>query len=269
MARSFCMFSEPPRSPVELASPLARVEKCERCELHLHATHPCIPPAGEAGGVLIIGDGPNVEDDARGMPFVSKAGKYLRDTVAKLSPVEPMAYTHATLCPAGKGEAGDKQVDACRGYLAATIAEVQPTRIVCAGNVAMQGVLGRSVPILSVRRGYGWVEDVPVFLLPHPLAALRNCFVRKWFEEDLANALRCPIPQRPHRTEEAVEVETVEETERALADMYQLPPTAFDCETAGRLYGADFRLLSLSMTDGVTVYVWGEAMLKRPDVQLA
>jgi len=277
MSRTFRLFAEPPDAAVEAPngvrglfddSKLSCNRSCTRCELHARARTVCIPADGEPGGVLLIGEGPGQDEDARGLPFVGVSGKYLRGLVAKWAS-EPIAYDNAARCLPPRAGLLPAHIDACRSYLAGTIAEVQPTRIICLGNVAMQSVLGRMAPILSVRGGYGWVGEVPAFLVPHPAAALRNPFVRQWFEADLKHALTRMAPTGPDWREEAVEIETLRETQDALADMAALPPTAFDCESAGRLYAGDFRLLSLSMTDGVAVYVWSEGALNQSDIARA
>jgi hypothetical protein len=73
--------------------------------------------------------------------------------------------------------------------------------------------LGASPKVLSARRGFGWLylgEDtnlplggrevgrwIPVFLVMHPAAALRNTFVQRWFEADLAPEPRVTRRSRP------------------------------------------------------------------------
>ena len=78
--------------------------------------------------------------------------------------------------------------------------------------------------MLTTRRGYTWFyrsgeAPVPVFYVMHPAAALRNRFVRRWFEADIAWALTCSPPQQPPLDGEARVVRSVEDAEFACREL--------------------------------------------------
>ena len=56
---------------------ISKIEKCEKCPLHLTRQN-VVPGEGNINSpILFIGEGPGQEEDATGRPFVGKAGQYL------------------------------------------------------------------------------------------------------------------------------------------------------------------------------------------------
>jgi uracil-DNA glycosylase family 4 len=112
---------------------------------------------GARGTLLVVGEGPGRDEDTEGRPFVGRGGQVLRPLLRKLWNGN-IVMDHGTRCWGGRGdnkvELEDEHVDACRPYLAATVADSKPTRIVCLGAAAIYSVLGRTVWPLNSRRGY-------------------------------------------------------------------------------------------------------------------
>jgi DNA polymerase I-like protein with 3'-5' exonuclease and polymerase domains len=187
----------------------------------------------------------------------------------------PVAYANSTRCRPIVAQVAEKHVDACRGYLAATVADARPERIVALGAWAAYALMGRKVSPMGSRGAYAYLTSgrfgapVPVYFLLHPAAALRNRFVRRWFEQDIARALTRPRPPMPPLDEVARVVETAADAEEAVREIARWPWAAFDVESAGLLFDRSFRLLCLSVApergDGdEAVWVWDEAALRDP-----
>lgn len=248
--RHLPLYVEPPKAAVEVSDLRAVDHACRRCALP-ELTRPktvCINAEGEAGGLLVVGEAPGRTEDAIGRPFIGKSGKLLRDTIARHWKGS-VAYDNAVRCFPGRDGPDDKIADACRGYLAQTIVEVAPTRIVCVGGWSAYSVLGRTVAPFSTRRGYAFlaqpVAPVPVFLVIHPAAALRNRFVRQWFEEDMAWALTTTVPTPPWDGVVHV-VENATDARMAVNYLRSFPWSSFDVETAGLMYDPSFRIVCIS-----------------------
>lgn len=280
------MYPELPVLPVEREASLAIDEKCDRCDLHkpiggkpLRSI--CMRPEGKPGGVLFVSDYPGDSEDLRGRPFVGEAGKLLR-YMSKKYWDGPVAFDNALKCKPGRRTVSDAKVRKCRGYLAKTIRTVRPERIVCMGKWATYSVLGRTVPILSVRGGWGWYCNpiTPVFIVMNPAAAVRNDFMRAWFEEDIKNALTCDVAKLEAQLPWDAVVNVVETEEDALAALeeFQRPDCRFVCydiETAGLLlehgikgdpihFPWEILCVGLCSSESEDAWVWDEKALANP-----
>lgn len=226
--RTLKLYPEGLPSLAEKTAPLRQDPACRRCELHQGAKTVCVPAAGQPGGLLTVGLYPGWAEDRAGIPNVGEAGRYLHGQILRHWN-GPIAHTNALNCAPGDRKVDHRHVSACRPYLTGWIRQVQPTRILALGNLAIQSLLGRSPSVLSVRRGFGWYTGfkhqwervpeadvdisccticgeyddttlpdntcrvVPIIFLMHPAAALRQGrFAKQAFEEDLEWALREP-----------------------------------------------------------------------------
>ncbi len=187
----------------------------------------CLPPAGDPGGLLTIGLWPGHAEDNAGLPNVGQSGTYLHREILRWWD-GPIAHCNAVNCTPGRRtkDVGPKHVDACRGYVAAYLRDVQPTRILALGEWAVYSLFGYKTSPMSARRGFGWLPNgapircacgasyawrdggpvcsrsarhdrprampIPVIFLFHPAAAVRNRYLRPEFEGDLQWALETP-----------------------------------------------------------------------------
>ncbi len=215
-----------------------------------------------------------MHEDACALPFVGMAGKVVQDLVKRWWR-GPAAYDYAVRCyPKGGASAvRPKSVAACRPFLASTVDEVAPTRVLVFGALAAQAVLGRTVTAALARRAYGWLAGVnggppiPVFVLPAPGPALRNRFLRAALEEDLQWALTCPDPPHAPWGAMAHVVETAADAAAACDALADAAWVAFDVETVGVMWDPGFRIISVSLAaDGVDeAWVWSTTALAQPE----
>jgi DNA polymerase-1 len=214
-------------------------------------------PEGSPGGLLVLADYPSKTEDTAERPLISPAGSFVRGLVSRWWK-GPVAYDTALRCAptplVAKDKLKEKHTEACRPYLAHTLHEVRPTRILAMGSWAAHALLGRKVPVTQVRRGVGWwIDDldgdpddtalwVPVYLFHSPHLALRNTQTRALMERDVRWALEGPIPDhnfvlRTYRT-----VETVEDALACEAELRGAPWCVADVETSGIQFEDDFRV---------------------------
>ena len=258
------------RLAIEREEPLDVNPNCELCDLYNSARNVCLNADGEPGGALLIGEAPGKNEDISKRPFVGRVGNYLRGLVAK-SWDGPVAFDNGVRCYPGREPPSVASIKACRGYLAQTIEEVQPKRVIALGGKAAHSLLGRKTKIMSVRRGYAWLwndgaQPVPVFLVPHPSAALRNRFVRQEFEADLEWALTCDEPALPPWDEEVCVVETEADAMLANAELRAAKWISFDYETAGRQFDGEFTALVVGLCayGSNRPWVWDHVSLENP-----
>lgn len=262
------LYPEPPRAAIENSIRLNLDSSCIRCNLSANGCKTiCLAADGEPGGVLLVGEAPGRSEDISSRPFVGISGAYLRKLVED-NYSGPVAFDNAVRCLPPQIGPNDKQIAACRPYLAQTIRDAKPERILCLGSTAVESVLGSSVAVLSARRGYSFLSDgTPVFILMHPAAALRNRFLQTQFESDLKWALTCknPAPQ----WDSYLEIVTDSNIPNVYDDIssFNYNWIAFDCETYGLLWENDFRVISVAVAgqDSEKVWVWDSEALANPD----
>lgn len=307
--RRLRLYAASPSAAVEDEAPRDRDPSCSRCDLgaqsgirtvcvapELADTRLALPPrtgvqvaadaAERLGGggldvlardepaplLFVVGDGTSRADDAEGRPFVGDSGRLVRAFI-KDRWRGPVVFDNAVRCHGGRLPITDKHVDACRGYLASTIREAAPARVVAFGSWAAYSVVGRGVSSTSSRRAYAYLfgtgeEPVPVFFVAPPAPALRNRFVRRAWEEDLGWALTT-APPRPAPVLASVRVVADEADARAAVAECQGAEgdwAAFDVETAGVMWEPSFRLLSVALCKrgSVSPWVWDREALSAP-----
>lgn len=258
------------RLPVETERPLKLNHDCTRCRLGEQARNVCLPAAGQAGGVLVIGDWPGKYEDASGEPFSGRTGVYVKGQV-KHHWKGPVAYDYAVRCTPGK-KPPDNARDKCRPYMTQTIKDVNPERVIVLGPQAAASVFGESVPVLSLHHGIGWLyndgKPIPVFILLSPTMTLRNTFLSTRFERDMKWALTCDLNNqwKPPYDAKAYVIDNAADAQEAIDECYEAGGMTYDIETVGRVADRYFEIISLAVTPYGTddAWVWdGDAMLDK------
>jgi len=125
---------------------------------------------GTPGTIMFIGEGPGVDENEQGRPFIGKSGRFLRDILAKIG-IEHFYITNTVCCrsfvfeydtegqqkfvtrhgvsvPVEKDEApGAAQRQACLSRLQQEIYIVDPILIVTLGGTAAETLLERKVVV--------------------------------------------------------------------------------------------------------------------------
>jgi uracil-DNA glycosylase len=162
----------------------AAVADCRACPLWEHATQ-AVFGAGEARSVaMLVGEQPGDREDREGAPFVGPAGRVLDEALTLAGIDRRAAYVtnavkHFKWSPRGQRRIHAKpswgELAACRPWLEAELAVVQPRVLVCLGATAAQSLLGRQFRV--TRQRGEWVESElaeHVTATIHPSAILRQ-----------------------------------------------------------------------------------------------
>ncbi|MDD3652449.1 uracil-DNA glycosylase [Immundisolibacter sp.] len=199
----------PPVMPVPAGAPLpaaaatdsaaawsvltAQVAACTACGLSRTRTH-TVPGVGDRNADwLIVGEAPGAEEDARGEPFVGRAGKLL-DAMLRaigLDRQKGVYITNIVKCrPPNNRDPAPDEVAACAGFLERQIALIQPKLILAVGKVAAQNLLGSEEPIGRLRgRVWRWRgTDLPIVATYHPAYLLRSPLEKRKVWDDLCLA---------------------------------------------------------------------------------
>ena len=169
-----------PRSLAKLAK---AANQCTNCSLWRHATQTVFGEGPARARIMVVGEQPGNEEDLQGRPFVGPAGQLMDRLLVEAGIDRNKLYLtnvvkHFKWEPRGKRQIHKKpssvEIAACRPWLDAEIAALQPEIIVCLGATAAQALLGRS---FRVTVDHGRFIKSPlasqVLATIHPSAILR------------------------------------------------------------------------------------------------
>jgi len=133
---------------------------------------------------MLVGEQPGDAEDLRGRPFVGPAGQVLDHALAELGIDRADLYLtnavkHFKFTRSGKArlhaKANASEQQACRQWLEAEIATVNPAVIVCLGATAATALLGPGVELMKIRGKFQRLADGRILLATvHPAWVLRQ-----------------------------------------------------------------------------------------------
>ena len=189
-------FVPPSRDVAQLAR---AARGCQGCELYRHASQTVFGEGPAKARVMLVGEQPGDQEDLAGKPFVGPAGQLLDKAMgeAKVDRAD-MYVTNAV--ERGKRRIHEKpggvEISACRPWLEAEMAAVEPELIVCLGATAAQSLMGRDFRI-GAERGtlfpHRWAKGLMATI--HPSAILRMPEVRQASEYEMFVRDLSLIPQ--------------------------------------------------------------------------
>ena len=134
--------------------------------------------------LMLVGEQPGDREDREGRPFVGPAGRVLDRALEEAGIERGEAYLtnvvkHFKWRPAGKRRLHQRpnaeEIRACRPWLDAELAVVEPRVLVCLGATAAQSLLGRDFRVTQ-QRGRPLDSDLAEHVLAtvHPSSILRG-----------------------------------------------------------------------------------------------
>jgi DNA polymerase len=157
---------------------------CRACPLWETATQTVFGEGAATAAALFVGEQPGDQEDLAGRPFVGPAGRLL-DEALELAGVDRSAAYVTNAVKHFKWEArGKRRIHAkptwseqiaCRPWLEAELAVVQPAVLVCLGATAAQSLLGKQFRVTKERGRWLDSDLAPhVTATIHPSAILRQ-----------------------------------------------------------------------------------------------
>jgi uracil-DNA glycosylase family protein len=159
---------------------------CKGCDLWEKGTQTVFGAGKRRAKILFVGEQPGNEEDLTGKPFVGPAGRLLDEALVEAGIDRKQTYVtnvvkHFKWEPRGKRRIHKKpnavEVKACRPWLEAEIALVNPQVVVALGATAAQALLGAQFRVTKER---GKLLSPPSFLsgtnimaTVHPSSILR------------------------------------------------------------------------------------------------
>ena len=166
-----------------LAAIQTRVSICAKCP-HLAAsrTQTVFGVGNPDAELMFIGEAPGADEDARGEPFVGRAGQLLTRIIETMGFSRPEVYIANVLkCRPDmpRGSSGNRpptpdEMQTCLPYLAEQIAIIQPKVLVALGATAVEGLLGTRGTMREMRGRWHSHQETPLMITYHPSYLLRN-----------------------------------------------------------------------------------------------
>jgi uracil-DNA glycosylase len=136
--------------------------ECRGCELYRNATQTVFSAGLATARVALVGEQPGDQEDRRGEPFVGPAGRLLDRALEEAGIDRADAYVtnavkHFRFSSSGPGKrrihaTPDRvHIEACRPWLTAELAIVDPEIVVCLGATAAKALLGPSFRVTKSR----------------------------------------------------------------------------------------------------------------------
>ncbi len=161
---------------------------CTKCPLNEGRTN-AVPGMGVVDPlVMVIGEGPGAQEDARGEPFVGRAGQYLDKwlNAIQLFRDRNVYITNIVKCrPPGNRDPQPGESAACNPYLERQIDLIRPRAILAVGRISSSLLTGRTEGIGRIRGRVYTYRGIPLVPTYHPSGVLRNDQWRRPVWEDL------------------------------------------------------------------------------------
>ncbi len=186
----FCDVAKKPDLDVsgyDLAGLDALVTTCVRCRLSEGRTRTVFGSGSPKAKIIFIGEGPGREEDLQGLPFVGRAGQLLTKMLSAIGFTRDEVYiANMVKCrPPGNREPQEDEMAACEPYLLRQLELIKPSIICALGRIAAQGLLKKPIALSILRQGVHYYNDIPVVVVYHPAALLRNPNLKRDAWEDL------------------------------------------------------------------------------------
>lgn len=179
--------------PADWTALREQVAQCKACELCKGRSQTVFGVGAERGPWMFVGEGPGMEEDQQGEPFVGQAGKLLD---AMLSSIQLSRQTNVYIAnvvkcrPPGNRTPLPEEASACADFLDRQIDLVSPKLIVALGKTAATRLTGQEASLASQRGKDFSYRGYPVLVTYHPAYLLRNLPDKAKAWEDLLRARR-------------------------------------------------------------------------------
>jgi DNA polymerase len=148
---------------------------CTRCKLHSGRNKIVFGVGNPDAKLMFVGEGPGAEEDARGEPFVGRAGKKLDEMITSIGLSRAEVYiANIVKCRPPKNRDPEKdEIETCQPFLTRQIEAIAPRAIVALGSPAAKTLLNTRTGITRLRGQWHEFCGIPVMPTFHPAYLLR------------------------------------------------------------------------------------------------
>jgi len=172
----------------ELAARLQGCQLCRLCEKRQNLVFGIGNPQAD---LVLVGEAPGREEDAKGFPFVGEAGRLLdRILFAMHLSRQDVYICNVIKCrPPNNRDPQPEEIAACEQFLQLQLAAIKPRIIVALGRFAAQSLLKSKQPIGRLRGHWHQYQEIPLMPTFHPAYLLRNPAGKREVWEDMKQVM--------------------------------------------------------------------------------
>src|SRR3989338_2623550 len=193
-----CKGSATPRrgtaSPLKTSTGISSLEQiraeigdCKRCRLCKGKKNIVFGVGNPKAKLMFVGEGPGRDEDAKGEPFVGRAGQLLDKIIIAMGYKRSDVYIgNIVKCrPPENRQPLPDEMGTCLPFLLKQIEAIQPKIIVCLGATALKGLLQTEAKISQVRGQFQEWNGISVMPTYHPAFLLRNPDAKRFVWDDM------------------------------------------------------------------------------------
>lgn len=164
---------------------------CRNCGLHQRRNNVVFGEGSPQAKLMFIGEGPGMDEDAQGRPFVGAAGQLLTKMINAMQFAREEVYiANVVKCrPPNNRVPLPDEANACLPYLERQIELIRPEVIVLLGATPLQYILGLT-GIMRRRGQWGEYKGIKVMPTYHPAFLLRRPEAKRDVWNDLQEVMK-------------------------------------------------------------------------------
>ncbi|MBX9738452.1 MAG: uracil-DNA glycosylase [Beijerinckiaceae bacterium] len=172
------------------------LESFEGCALKRTASRLVFSDGDPAARIMLVGEAPGADEDRQGLPFVGRAGKMLDRMLDAIGLDRTKVYIANVVPwrPPGNRPPTQPEIATCLPFIQRQISLVDPSLVVCVGNISAQALLGLREGITRTRGKWfelgstdarGAPKRVPAMAMFHPSYLLRAPVNKRYAWQDI------------------------------------------------------------------------------------
>ncbi|MDP9269035.1 MAG: uracil-DNA glycosylase [Acidobacteriota bacterium] len=174
---------------------------CTRCALHKGRKNIVFGVGNAHAELMFVGEGPGADEDAKGEPFVGRAGQLLNKMIEAMGVTREQVYiANVVKCRPPENRAPERdEMETCSPFLYRQIAAIHPKVIVALGATAAKALLNVNEPMSALRGRWHDFRGTKLIATYHPAYLLRDPRQKKETWKDLQLAMKelgLPLPAK-------------------------------------------------------------------------
>ncbi|MFZ2390385.1 MAG: uracil-DNA glycosylase [Minisyncoccales bacterium] len=164
---------------------------CKKCILYKKRISPVIGQGSLKAKIMFIGEAPGAKEDATGIPFCGRSGKFLDELLlsAKIDRKKVYICNIIKCRPPENRDPGEKEIKACSHFIEKQIELISPNVICPLGRLSMKFIMdkfGFSDDVDVIGKIHGKVFKGKETIIPfyHPAVALYNPKMKDVLKKD-------------------------------------------------------------------------------------
>ena len=164
-----------------------RIAVCRKCRIAESRNRPVPGSGNPRARLMLVGEAPGEEEDARGEPFVGAAGRLLGKMLDAIGFSREEVYiTNILKCrPPMNRDPDPDEIACCLPILKSQITLIRPGLILALGRIAGQSLLRTSLSVEAMRGKLHEAGGRTLLVTYHPAALLRSPDKKRPAWEDL------------------------------------------------------------------------------------